>query len=210
MNLVEWYNGTEEISERQVLRLSEAFEKPVEEPEVELCVTVLNINPGNNQALMESCRLLKEYMLYVEKVRSYAKESPIREAVDRAVTESIREGILVEFLTKYRAEAIEVSIFEYDEETHMRQVREEGWEDGLEKGRAEGLSEGRTEGEWMKLVSQVQKKLVKGLNAAVIVEMLEEPEPLMEELIRLIETNPGKTAQELGKLYAGEQRKVQA
>ena len=138
------------------------------------------------------------------------KEFPIREAVDRAVTESIREGILVEFLTKYRAEAIEVSIFEYDEETHMRQVREEGWEDGLEKGRAEGLSEGRTEGEWMKLVSQVQKKLAKGLNAAVIAEMLEEPEPLMEELIRLIETNPEKTAQELGKLYAGEQRKVQA
>ncbi len=116
----------------------------------------------------------------------------------------------MEFLTKYRAEAIEVSIFEYDEETHMRQVREEGWEDGLEKGRAEGLSEGRTEGEWMKLVSQVQKKLAKGLNAAVIAEMLEEPEPLMEELIRLIETNPEKTAQELGKLYAGEQRKVQA
>ena len=199
---VVFYNGLKDVPERQVLRLSEAFEKPVEEPEVELCVTVLNINPGNNQALMESCRLLKEYMLYVEKVRSYAKESPIREAVDRAVTESIREGILVEFLTKYRAEAIEVSIFEYDEETHMRQVREEGWEDGLEKG--------RTEGEWMKLVSQVQKKLAKGLNAAVIAEMLEEPEPLMEELIRLIETNPEKTAQELGKLYAGEQRKVQA
>ena len=156
---VVFYNGVEETPERQMLQLSEAFEKPMEEPEVELRVTVLNINPGNNRKLLESCRLLKEYMLYVEKVRSYAREMPIREAVDRAVTESIREGILAEFLSKNRAEAIEVSIFEYDEETHMRQVREEGWEDGLEKGRElgreEGLEKGRTEGEWTKLISQV-------------------------------------------------------
>ncbi len=136
----------------------------------------------------------------MEKVRNYAKEAPIQEAVDRAVTESIREGILAEFLTKYRAEAIEVSIFEYDEEIHMRQVREEGWEDGLEKG----LEKGRTEGEWTKLVSQVQKKLDKGLNAAAIAEMLEEPETFIEELIKLIEENPGKTAQELGRIYAKE------
>lgn len=60
---VVFYNGTEEASERQVLRLSEAFEKPMEEPEVELCVTVLNINPGNNRALMESCRLEGVYAL---------------------------------------------------------------------------------------------------------------------------------------------------
>ncbi len=190
---VVFYNGVEEASERQVLRLSEAFEKPMEEPEVELRVTVLNINPGNNRELLESCRLLKEYMLYVEKVRSYARKFPIREAVDRAVTESIREGVLAEFLSKNRAEAIEVSIFEYDEETHMRQVREEGWEDGLEKG--------RTEGEWTKLISLVQKKLVRGLSADAIADMLEEEKPLIEELIDFIENNPGKTAQELSKMY---------
>lgn len=203
---VVFYNGTEEAPERQALRLSEAFEKPMEDPEVELCVTVLNINPGYNRTLMESCRLLKEYMLYVEKVRIYAKETPIREAVDRAVTESIREGILVEFLTKYRAEAIEVSIFEYDEEAHMRKVREEGWELGREKGLEEGLELGRekgcTEGEWRKLISQVRKKLDRGFNTSAIAEMLEEPEPFIEEIIRLIEENPGKTEQELGRIYA--------
>ncbi len=198
---VVFYNGVDEAPERQALRLSEAFEKPMEEPEVELCVTMLNINPGNNGELLESCRLLKEYMLYVEKVRSYARELPIREAVDRAVTESIREGILAEFLNKNRAEAIEVSIFEYDEETHMRQVREEGWEDGLEKGREEGLEKGRTEGEWTKLISLIQKKLSKGLDATAIADMLEETKPLTEELMDLIERNPGKTAQELGELY---------
>ena len=89
-----------------------------------------------------------------------------------------------------------MSIFEYDEEAHMRQVREEGWEDG------------RTEGERMKLISQVQKKLRKGLSVAAIADMLEETEPLIEELIKLIEENPGKTEQELAEIYSREQRKA--
>ncbi len=203
---VVFYNGTSKMPERQMLRLSEAFEKPMEQPEVELCVTVLNINPGNNRTLLESCCLLKEYMLYVEKVRNYARELSIQEAVDRAVTESIREGILAEFLTKNRAEAIEVSIFEYDEEAHMLQVREEGWEEGLEKGREEGLEkgreEGRTEGEWTKLISLVKKKYNKGLSSGEIADILEETPQVIEELLSLIVRNPGKTAQELSRLYA--------
>ena len=35
------------------------------------------------------------------------------------------------FLRKNRAEAKKVSIYEYDEERHMRQTREEGIEDGV-------------------------------------------------------------------------------
>ena len=101
-----------------------------------------------------------------------------------------------------RAEAIEVSIFEYDEETHMRQVREEGWEDGREKG--------RTEGEWIKLISLVKKKLIKDLSADAIANMLEESKPLIEELIDLIERNPGKSEQELGGIYANERQEVHA
>ena len=186
------------VPERQILRLSDAFEKPMEEPEVELRVTVLNINPGNNAKLMESCRLLKEYMLYVEKVRKYAKEIPIREAVDRAVAESIQEGILADFLRKNRAEAIEVSIFEYDEEAHMLQVREEGLEEGMEKG------------ELKKLISLVRKKLNKGLSTVAIADMLEEPEPFVEELVKLIEDNPGKTEQELSRIYLDERLEVHA
>ena len=50
--------------------------------------------------------------------------------MERAITECIREGILEEFLRKYRAEVKSVSIYEYDEERHMRQVLEEGREEG--------------------------------------------------------------------------------
>ena len=66
--------------------------------------------------------------------------------MERAITECIREGILEEFLRKYRAEVKSVSIYEYDEERHMRQVLEEGREEGCKEGREEGRKEGREEG----------------------------------------------------------------
>ena len=75
----------------------------------------VNINLGKNKKLLEQCQTLKEYAIYVKKVRTYAKSMKVEEAVDRAVTECINEGILREFLLQNRKEAVEMSIFEYDE-----------------------------------------------------------------------------------------------
>ena len=62
----------------------------------------------------------------------------LADAVECAIRECIAEGVLKDFLEKHRAEAKEMSIFEYDQEKHMRQEREEAWEDG----RAAGVNEG--------------------------------------------------------------------
>ena len=113
---VVFYNGTDGQPERQILWLSDAFEKETAEPELELKVLMLNINFGHNQELMDKCQTLKEYSQYVDRVRKYAKRMQIEEAVERAVTECIREGILADFLSSQRAEVIAVSIFEYNEE----------------------------------------------------------------------------------------------
>lgn len=53
----------------QILRLAEAFEVPTEDPELELRVTILNINPKMNEELKEKCQVLKQYTQYVERVR---------------------------------------------------------------------------------------------------------------------------------------------
>lgn len=143
---VVFYNGTDVQPEQQTLCLSDAFEKRQGEPSLELSVTVYNINPGYNRELLEACRLLREYAQYVEHVRSYTEELPLSEAVEKAVDDCIRNGILNEFLSRNRAEAIEVSIFEYDEEKHMRSERKEWREIGREEGRSEGREEGRAEG----------------------------------------------------------------
>ena len=58
---------------------------------------------------------------------------PFPEAVEKAIDECIKKGILAEFLRKNRAEVLRVSIFEYDEEEHMRLEREESRQEGFEQ-----------------------------------------------------------------------------
>lgn len=95
---------------------------------------MLNINPGQNNELVEQCQKLKEYMLYVEKMRMYVRKMPIAEAVERTVTECIKENILREFLNKNRKEAVAVSIFEYNEEKAMQRIRETEYSKGIKAG----------------------------------------------------------------------------
>ena len=92
-----FYNGVDACEERRILKLSDAFQKKEEEVDLELKVLVLNINAGMNRQIMESCQTLKEYSIYVERVRKYRAVMPIEQAVEKAVTECIRENILADF-----------------------------------------------------------------------------------------------------------------
>lgn len=65
-----------------------------------------------------------------------ARKLPFPEAVEKAVDYCIKHGILANFLTKNRAEAIDMSIFEFDEEKFIKTEREYAYERGLEKSRA--------------------------------------------------------------------------
>jgi len=55
----------------------------------------------------------------------------------------INNNILSEFLTKHRAEVIDVCITEYDEQAFVNGIREEGRQEGRKEGRQEGREEGR-------------------------------------------------------------------
>ena len=103
----------------------------------ELKVTMLNINAGHNEELMNNCHVLWEYAEYVARVRKYAAEMPLNEAVELAITECINEGILTEFLQHNRAEVYKVSIFEYDKEKEEKKLRKAERECGREEGRME-------------------------------------------------------------------------
>ena len=115
-NFIEFYNGSTVISDCTELRLSSAFEHLSGEPKLELVVTVFNVNEGHNAELMQHCSTLNEYAQYVARVRHYATDMPLNQAVERAVDECIQKGILTEFLTRNRNEVISMSIFEYDKE----------------------------------------------------------------------------------------------
>ncbi len=129
-----FYNGKEERPEREVLELAETFEIQEEEPWLNLKAVLLNINPGYNNDIVNACKTLSDYVIYTSRVRAYAEQMKIEDAVERAITECIVEGILVDFLTKYKAEAKKMSIYEYDEERQRIWDREEGKEEGLKEG----------------------------------------------------------------------------
>ncbi len=74
-------------------------------------------------------------MQYVEKVRNYTGTMPLREAVERSVEECIKEDILVSFFRRNRAEAIHVSITQYNQEAHMARIAETNRRQGRKEGR---------------------------------------------------------------------------
>ena len=125
-----FYNGTDAVDDRVELRLSKAYEHLAGEPDLELKVLMLNVNEGHNKELMEQCQTLKEYAIYVARVRKYTSEMNLNDAVARAIDECIKEGFLVEFLRKNRSEVKMVSILEYDKEWEEKKLRKAEYEAG--------------------------------------------------------------------------------
>ena len=146
-----FYNGKDEMPERQLLKLSDMYSVKEKRPKLELEATLLNISGTNNRKLKEACRTLRDYAIYTDKIRTYTETMELPEAVDRAINECIKEDVLRNFLMEYKAEARAMSIFEYDQERHMQQEREAG------------IEKGRRQGEEQLLRRLVQKKLAKGM-----------------------------------------------
>lgn len=75
-------------------------------------------------------------------VRYHIKDMPLSEAVETAVDHCIRNGILSSFLLKNRAEAIEMCIFEFDEERFLKSERECAFQEGRLEGKKESIRQG--------------------------------------------------------------------
>ena len=71
---------------------------------------------------------------YVARVRSFAEQMPLDDAVQKAVTECIQENILADFLRKNQAEVIAMSIFEYDKVEEEKKLRKAEFDAGVEQG----------------------------------------------------------------------------
>ncbi len=130
-----FYNGVENLPERFEMKLSDMFETVSEDVSLELKTQVFNINLGYNRALMEKCKTLHDYAIFVDLVRKYRKNMKLADAIERAVTECIEKGVLAEFLRKNRAEVIKMGIYEYNEEEHLRKEREYAKEEGIQEER---------------------------------------------------------------------------
>ena len=128
-----FYNGTQEQPERQMLKLSDAYNG---EGDIEVRVTMLNINYGKNQKLMDACEPLKEYAWLVDTVRQNQSEKmELDAAVDAAINEMPDNYMIKPFLNANRSEVKNMFLTEYDEKKVLEMERQEG----RAEGRAEGI-----------------------------------------------------------------------
>lgn len=128
-----FYNGTKRQPDKVVLKLSDAFEKiEGKEPCIECKALMLNINYGHNRKLMEKCRRLEEYAIFIATIRNhYKKCKNINMAVNLAVDECISKGILKDILISQRAEVVSMLLTTFNQEVYEKGVRAEGFEEGV-------------------------------------------------------------------------------
>ena len=139
-----FYNGTQDEPERQVLRLSDAYDG---DGDIEVCVTMLNVNYGKNKALMDACEPLKEYAWLVDTVRKYQKEkNDLESAIDATIEGMPEDYVIKPFIVAHQAEVKKMFITEYDQEKVLERGREEAKQEGRIEGKREGRIEGKREG----------------------------------------------------------------
>ena len=141
--------------------------------------------------------MLKQYAQYVARVRHYALETSLNQAVERAVDECIREGILAEFLTRNRNEVISMSIFEYDKELEEKKLRKAEYEAGREAGFSEGEKYGHETG-----FSEGEKHGIERNSIETARRMLKFQEFSFEKIAAI----SGLSFDEIKKLQTGETR----
>lgn len=125
-HFVVFYNGIEPRPEKEILRLSDSYEKKSDTPELELICTVYNINPNKNQELLSHCQVLSEYQFFVEKVREYDTINiDIEESVKSAIDYCIEHHILEDFLKKRGMEVLHIMTFDFTYERHTKFLEDE-------------------------------------------------------------------------------------
>ena len=162
------YNGRKEAADKTLLRLSDAFIRPDESGNFQWTAEMININRGHNHKLLESCRLLSEYVQFVDRVEDFRKKNySTDEAVKAAVDECIRDNILRSFLLKHKSEVIDMCITEYNERKTMTLFYEEGIEKGIEQGIELGIEQGIEQGIELGIEQGIEKGIVQGIEQGI-------------------------------------------
>ena len=140
-----FFNGPENEPEQRILDITECFINP-EDTDLQLKVTMFNINYGRNKELMAMCAPLSDYSQFVHDVTKYKYEGNQSEAAVNRAIDGLPEGIVKDIISAHRAEATDMFLTEYDEELTHRGFYEVGVEDGMAEGIARGMAKGEAKG----------------------------------------------------------------
>ncbi len=125
-----FYNGKKEIEDKVIIKLSDSFDKGIE-PDIDVTVTMYNINAGHNQELMEKCKPLYEYSWLEAQIRRYIDDMnyETKDAVDTALEDMPDDYEIKPFLMANKAEVERMCLTQFNEaayrECERAEIREE-------------------------------------------------------------------------------------
>ena len=105
---VVFYNGTKDQPDQTIMKLSESYFNQEIPGDMEVTVTMLNVNYGHNAELMKKCSALNGYSLYISKFREYngIEGFTHSESAEKAVEFCIKNNVMAEFFKERRKEVV--------------------------------------------------------------------------------------------------------
>jgi len=136
--LIVFYNGDRYQPNRKVLMLSQAFKEGVK-GDIQVRVTMYNVNYGRNRKLLNSCRPLSDYSLFTTDVRELTRQGYfMEEAVEIALKSLHEDSEVRKLIEENKAGVAKMILFEYDEkavlESKERKAKEKVAKKLLELG----------------------------------------------------------------------------
>ncbi|UTD12151.1 Rpn family recombination-promoting nuclease/putative transposase [Treponema denticola] len=161
-----FYNGEDSYPSDKILKLSDAFIERTTEINLELTVKVININRKKRHPVLENCRTIQEYSIFVETVRKWKEIDP-KTGFQKAVEECISNNILREYLKRKTKEVLNMLLAEYDYETDIAVQRAEEREIAFAQGISQGISQGsyQTKLETARILKQLGDSVKKIMQA---------------------------------------------
>ena len=141
--LMVFYNGESYQPDKTILKLSDAFNENAK-GDIQVKVTMLNVNYGRNRQLLQRCRPLSDYSLFTTSVREFKRKNK-NSTIDEAVEEALRllpdDSEVRKLILEDKAGVAKMILFEYDEEAVLKAYAK----DAEARGRAEGMAQGKAE-----------------------------------------------------------------
>ena len=140
-----FYNGQEKIEDDYTLFLSDAFECDPDandmEPALECRTRILNVNDGHNAELMNKCKRLMHYSIFIARIRqNISNGMSTAQAIDEAISYCVKQDMLTDVLLKNRSEVCHMLLTEFDEKEFAKTMWDEGHESGVSEGQSNILA----------------------------------------------------------------------
>ena len=95
------YTGSTELDDVKELKLSDSFEVPDTSGRFEWTATVVNISKGHSLKLLEQCPPLRDYAVYVSRIKGnvaagMTKEDAVNEAMEYSIEHNLLYGYFLE------------------------------------------------------------------------------------------------------------------